>query len=86
MLTGLFWLVNLGGAIYGKFFLSLSLSRSAVKVLILPFIALTRVEFLFGPVYSNANMISCSGSRRMVSGAEGLFYQWHKGVHVKHYD
>src|ERR1700755_3155982 len=55
ILTGSFWLVNLGGAIYGKFFY-LSLSRSAVEVLIILFIALTRVGFSFGPIYFNAKM------------------------------
>ena len=86
MLTGLFWLINLGGAIYGKFFLNLSLSHSAVEVLIQLFTALTRVGFSFGPIYLDANTTSCLGSRRMVSGPEGLCHQRHKGVHVKHYD
>jgi hypothetical protein len=68
------------------FYFILSLSRSAVEVLILPFIALTRVGFSFGPIYFNANMTSCSGSRCMVSSPEGLCHQRHEGVHVKHYD
>lgn len=61
-------------------------SRPAVDVLILPFIALTRVEYLFGPTYFNANVTCCLGSRRMVSTLEDLCHHRHKGVHAKHYD